>query len=229
MSEATDFNFDRASLTPEAIAARLAVERRLRVVKHRPANTLYVRPNLDFYQEQARRLHKAQPSSKLHAAQLTVARGVGFPSWPKLVAALRARERAANDLSESLARRDHDAILRIAREHPLALLDAGCVASLDELQLLLRIVPMRRHEPDMLTDLLDAVAEHHKPQGLEECVGMLMNSGADPFHAYDIIEERRERAAASPKGEQAVEMFENALGVLAWVVDEPEDGYMSKD
>jgi hypothetical protein len=211
----------------------LAEERRLRRLKHRPANLLHVRPNLDYYHEQARRLHKSHrekdPASKLHAAQFAVARGVGFASWPMLAAAIHARERAANELHEALLRRNHEAIVRIVREQPLALLDAGSVAFPEELGLLLKLVPMRRHDPDMLTALLDAVAEHHKPEGLEECVGVLLNWGADPFYANDTIEDRRERAEASPNGAQAAELFQNALGVLAWYVDEPEHEYMPQD
>jgi hypothetical protein len=34
---------------------------------------------------------------------------------------------------------------------------------------------------------------------------------------------------ATPTGAQAAELFEGALGVLAWYVDEPEDGYMTND
>lgn len=233
MSEAKHPHFDPSQFTVEAIGARLVGERRRRRRERRPANTLHVRPNLDFYQEQARRLHSARrekdPSAELHAAQFEVAGGLGFPSWPKLAAAIHARERAANELREALRRRDTEAIAGISSEHPNALLDAGCVASPDDLWVLLRTVPMRRHNPDMLSALLDAVAEHHAPEGLEECVGALLNWGADPFYANDTIEERRDRAEASPNGAHSAEVFQNALGVLAWYVDEPEDGYMTKD
>lgn len=233
MSESINLRFDPTCFTAEAISARLAEGRRLRRLTRRPANTLHVRPNLDHYREQARRLHKSQreqdPSSKLHAAQFAVAQRVGYASWPKLAAAIHARERAANELREALLRRNHDSIIRIVRKHTLVLLDAASVASPDELELLLKLVPMSRHNPDMLTALLDAVAEHHEPEGLEECVGMLLNQGADPYYANDTIEERRELAAVSPKGAKAVELLEGALGVLAWYVDEPDNEYMPED
>lgn len=235
MSEDANPPFDPAAFTPEAISARLAEERRLRRLQHRPANTLHIRPNLDYYRRQARRLHESQrekdPSSKLHAAQLAVARGVGYASWPRLVAAIRDREHAANELREALLRRDHEAIVRIVRKHPLALLDVGCVAPPDELGLLLEFVPVSEYDSDLRTALLDAVAEHHEPEGLEECVRMLLNwwSVVDSFYANDTIEERRERAAASPKGTRAVEMFDNTLGVLVWYVDEPDYDYMPED
>lgn len=233
MSEATNPQFDPSQYTIEAIGARLVDERRRRRREHRPANTLHVRPNLDYYHDRARRLHKSQcerdPAAELHAAQFEVARGVGYASWPKLAAAIHARERAANELREALRHRHSEAIVRIVREHPNALFDAGCVASPDDLWLLLKTVPMRRHDPDMLTALLDAVAEHHAPEGLEECVGALLNGGADPFYANDTIEERRDRAEASPNGAQAAELYQNALGVLASYVDVPENDYMSED
>lgn len=233
MSEASNPPFDPAHFSLGAIGARLAEERRLRRLKHRPANTLHVRPNLNYYHEQARRLHRSQraddPSAKLHSAQFEVARGVGYASWPRLASAIQARAVAANELREALQRRNHEAIVRIVREQPFALLDAGCVASPGDLGLLLKHVPMRRHDPDMLSALLDAVAEHHEPEGLEECVGMLLNWGADPYYANDTIEVRRERAAASPNGAQAAELFENALGVLVWYLDEPENEYLCKD
>lgn len=233
MSEANHAPFDPSHFGIEAIGARLVEERRRRRREHRPANTLHVRPNLGFYQEQARRLHTSRrekdPSAELHAAQFEVAGGLGFPSWPKLAAAIHARERAATELREALRHRDSEAIVRIVREHPDALLDAGCVASPEELWLLRRLVPMRRRDPDILTALLDAVAEHHAPEALEECVRMLLSEGADPFYANDTIEERRDRAEASATGAHSAELFQNALGVLAWYVDEPEDGYMTND
>jgi len=233
MSEPKNPHFEHSQFTIEAIAARLAEERRQRRREHRPANKLHVRPNLEYYQEQARRLLKSHcehdPSAELHSAQFEVARGLGFASWPKLAAAIHARERAATELRGALGLRDNEAIVRIACEHPDSLLDAGCVASPDELHLLRRLVPMRRHNPDMLTALLDAVAEHHAPQGLVECVGMLLSEGADPFYANDTIEERRDRVEASPSGAQVAELFQNVLGVLAWYVDEPENEYMPED
>lgn len=228
MSEATNPQFDPENNSLEAIAARLTEERQRRRLTHQPANNLHVRPNLDHYRKLARRLQKTQleedPSARLHAAQLAVARDVGFASWRGLVAAIRKRDRASRALRDALRCRDQERILRVVREHPLALLDAGSVASPDELELLLRIVPMSRHDPDMLTDLLDAVAEHHTPEGLAECVGMLLNRGADPFYANDTIEDRRERFEASPNGEQDAELLDSALGIMAWYVDEPDDG-----
>lgn len=233
MSEATNPQFDQTRFTPEAIGERLADERRQRRLKRRPANTLPVRPNLEHYHEQARRLHKSQrehdPSAKLHSAQFEVAQNLGYASWPKLAAAIRDRGAAAHELREALQRRDHEVIVRIVREHPLALLDAGCVASPNELELLLRSVPVPEYDAAVRTALLDAVAEHHEPEGLEECVRMLLGGRVDPFYANDTIEERWVRADASPNGARAAELFQNALGVLVWYVDEPDNEYMPED
>jgi hypothetical protein len=228
MSEAANAQSDAFSTSMEAIGARLAEERCLRRLERRPANSLHVRPNLDHYRKQARRLQK-ENDLRLHEAQLAVARSVGFASWRKLIARIKARNRAADGLQEALLSHDHDAIGEIVREQPDSLLDAGSVASPDEMRLLLELVPLSRNDPDMLTELLDAVAEHHDPEGLGECVGMLLTLGADPFYANDTIEERWERAEASTQGAKSAEMFEDALGILAWYVDEPEDSYMTKD
>ncbi|MBX3387692.1 MAG: hypothetical protein KF768_14075 [Phycisphaeraceae bacterium] len=235
MSEATNSQFDPSQFTTEAIAARLVDERRRRRREHRPSNALHVRPNLVYYQDQARCLHKSQcetdPTAELHAAQFEVARGLGYASWPKLAAAIHARERAAKSLCEALRRRDNEAVSRIVREHPHALLDAGCVASPNELGWLLEVVPVSRHDSKLRTALLDAVAEHHDPEGLEECVRLLTDwSDVDPDYADDTIRERWQRAEASPNGARAAELLENALGVLSWLTDPPDySEYMSED
>lgn len=234
MSEAINPQFDPTCFTPEAIGARLAEDRRLRRLNRRPGNTLHVRPNLAYYQEQARSIQRSRrendPKFKLHAAQLELARGLGFVSWPKLVAAIHARERATNELQDALFNRDQDAVARIVRAHPLSVFDAGCIASPDELGLLLEFVLGFEHDSDRRIDLLDAVAEHHAPEGLEECVRMLLNGRvAVPLYANDIILDRRERAAASQNGARAVELFDNVLSVLVWYVDEPDFDYMPED
>ena len=235
MSEPTNPQFDASDNTIEAIAARLAEARRVRRLQRRPANALHVRPNLVYYQEQVRRLYKSRreqdPTTTVHSSQLQFAISVGFPSWRKLAAAIHARERAAHELHEALRRRHKDAIVRIVREHPDALLDAGCVASAEELGLLLEVVPISRHDSQLRTALLDAVAEHHGPEGLEECVRLLTDwSDVDPDYADDTIKDRWQRAEASPNGTRSAELFENALGVLSWLTDPPDySEYMSED
>jgi hypothetical protein len=59
---------------------------------------------------------------------------------------------------------------------------------------------MSRRNPDTLSALHDAVAGHHGAEGIEECVGILLNRGAAPFYADDAIRERSERASAGPAG-----------------------------
>ncbi len=233
MSEATNPQFEGVQKSLAEISARLAEDRRRRRQERRPASTLHVRPNLAHYRLQARRLHESRRASdstlKLHAAQLEVARSVGFASWRKLAAAIHDRERAAAQLFEALRRGDHEAIARIVREYPHSLLDAGCVASPEELQLLMNIVLASGDQASIPTILLDSVAEHHKPEGLEECVRILLGLGADPLYANDAIEERRERVGRNPDGTEAAELFDNALGVLVWYVDEPEYDYLPED
>jgi hypothetical protein len=235
MSEPTNPQLDTSQYTMEAIAARMAEGRRVRRLGRRPANALHVRPNLAYYQEQVRRLYKSQreqdPTTTVHSTQLQFAIGIGFPSWPKLAAAIHARERAANEVREALRRRHNEEIVRIIREHPHALLDAGCVASPEELGLLLEVVPVSRHDSKLRTALLDAIAEHHDPEGLEECVRLLTDwSDVDPDYADDTIRDRWQRAEASPNGTRSAELFENALGVLSWLTDSPDySEYMSED
>lgn len=235
MSESPTPHPEPSSVTFEAIAARLEEHCRQRRLERRPANVLHVRPNLEYYKEQARQLQKSRresnPSAGLHAAQLEIAREFGFASWPKLTAAIDARSTAAAELSDALGRRDSQAVLRIARDHPDAILDAGCIATSDELGMLIEIVPVSRHDPKMRTALLDAVAEHHAPEGLEECVRLLTDwSDVDADYAEDVIQERLRRAEASPHGERAAELFQNTLGVLSWITDPPDmSEYMSED
>lgn len=227
MSEPINPQFDPSQYTMEAIAARLEESRRERRLKRRPANALHVRPNLDYYREQAQRLHKSQrehdSSAKVHLAQLQIANSLGFPSWPNLAAAIRDRERAANELCDALRRGQHEAITRVVRAHPHALLDAGCVASPTELGLLLEIVPVSNNDAKRRNALLDAVAEHHDPDGLEECIRLLTDwSDVDPDYADDTIKARWLRAEASPNGARDAELLENALGVLSWLTDPPD-------
>lgn len=235
MSESPTPHPEPSSFTFEAIAARLEEHRRQRRLERRPANALHVRPNLEYYKDQARRLHRSQrvnnPSTELHAAQLGIARELGFASWPKLAAAIDARSTAATELRAALGRRDSDAVLRIARDHPDAILDAGCIATPDELGMLIEIVPVSRHDPKSRTALLDAVAEHHAPEGLEECVRLLTDwSDVDADYAEDVIHERLRRVEESPHGERSAELFQNTLGVLSWITDPPDTSeYMSED
>lgn len=235
MSESPTPHSEPSSFTFEAIAARMEERRRQRRLERRPANALHVRPNLEYYKEQARQLHKSRresnPSAGLHTAQLEIAREFGFVSWPKLAAAIDARSTAAAELSAALGRRDSEAVLRIARDNPDAILDAGCIATPDELGLLIEILPVSRHDQKMRTALLDAVAEHHAPEGLEECVRLLTDwSDVDADYAEDVIHERLRRAETSPHGEGAAELFQNTLGVLSWITDPPDTSeYMSED
>lgn len=235
MSESPTPHTEPSSSSFEAIAARMEEHRRQRRLERRPANTLHVRPNLEYYKEQARQLHKsrrvANPSAELHSSQLEIARDLGLASWPKLAAAIDARNNTATELSTALARRNSEAVLRIAREHPDAILDAGCVATPDELGLLIEIVPVSRHDSKMRTALLDAVAEHHAPEGLEECVRLLTDwSDVDADYAEDVIHERLRRAEESPHGERSAELFQNTLGVLSWITDPPDTSeYMSEN
>jgi hypothetical protein len=235
MSESPTPHLDPSFFTSEALAARMEGDRRQRRLERRPAKTLHDRPNLEFYKDEALRLHKSRlkkdPSAELHAAQLEIARGLGFASWPKLTAAIATRNATATELRAALGRRDSDAVLRIARDHPDAILDAGSIASPDELEMLIEIVPVSRHDPKMRTALLDAVAEHHVPEGLEECVRLLTDwSDVDADYAEDVIHERLRRAEESPHGERSAELFQNTLGVLSWITDPPDmSEYMSED
>lgn len=235
MSEGPNPQSSPALTGDDLVWANLRESRRLRRLKHRPPNTLPVRPCLEYYVKRARELHKAEreqdSSSKLHSAQFAVARGLGLSSWRKLVAAIQSRDCEANELSIALAQRDAEAIRRIVGEHPLALLDVGSVAPPDELGLLLEVVPVSRHDSKLRTALLDAVAEHHDPEGLEECVRLLTDwSDVDPDYADDTIKDRWQRAEASPNGARAAELLENALGVLSWLTDPPDySEYMSED
>lgn len=235
MSESPTPHPEPSSHTFEAIAARLEEHRRRRRLERRPANALHVRPNLEYYKDQARQLHKSRresnPSAALHAAQLEIARHCGFASWPQLAAAIDARSTTAMGLSTALGRRDSEAVLRIARDHPNAILDAGCVATPDELGRLIEIVPVSRHDSKMRTALLDAVAEHHSPEGLEECVRLLTDwSDVDADYAEDVIHERLRRAEESPHGGPTAELLQNTLGVLSWITDPPDTSeYMSED
>lgn len=96
--------------------------------------------------------------------------------------------------------------------------------------MLLECVPVSRFDSKLRTALLDAVAEHHKPKGLDECVRMLLDwTDADPLYANDVIQDRRARAEASPSGAEDAETFDNVLGYLAWFVDEPDYDYMPED
>lgn len=234
MSELTSPYFDPSKLGFELVAARMEEERRARRLARRPANALHVRPHLDYYREQASLLHKSQlaqdPAATLHSAQFEVARSVGYPSWPKLAAAIHNRKYAADQLSNALGRGDTGAIVRIVRKHAHALLDAGCIASPEELGLMLKIVPGLRRDSKLRTALLDAVAEHHRPEGLDECVRVLTDWGeVEPFYADDIIKDRWRRAEESPNGAQAAKSFEDAIGVLCWLTDPPDySEYMSE-
>jgi hypothetical protein len=227
--------FDPNHFTPEGIAERLDEDRRQRRLKHRPANGLPVRPNLDYYRKQARSLHESQrksdPLATLGAAQSVIARGLGCISWHALALTIQSRMRAADELKQALLRRDQKAIARIVTQHPHALVDAGCVATPEDLGVLLEIVPVSRHDSKLRTALLDAVAEHHDPEGLEECVRILTDwSDVDPDYADDVITERLMRAEESPSGAHVAELFENARGVLSWLTN-PVDysEYMSED
>lgn len=235
MSDPAFPHFNPKDFSLEGIAARLAEERRNRRLKHRPANTLPVRPNLEYYRDQARILQASQresdPMAALAGAQTVIARRFGFISWRELAVTIQARKRAADELIQALRCRDHKAIARTVRVRPDALLDAGCVASPESLQLLLKVVPVSRHDSKLRTALLDAVAEHHEPEGLEECVRLLTDwSDVDPDYADDTIKDRWQRAEASPNGARSAELFENALGVLSWLTDPPDySEYMSED
>lgn len=235
MSESPTPHPEPSSLSFEAIAARMEEHRRQRRLERRPANALHVRPNIKYYKEQARRLHKSRresnPSAKLSAAQFEIARELGFASWPKLAAAVDARNNTATELSTALGRRNSEAVLRIAREHPDAILDAGCIATPDELGMLIKIVPVSRHDSKMRTAILDAVAEHHAPEGLEACVRLLTEGGVvDADYAEDVIHQRLRRAEESPHGQRSAELFQNTLGVLSWITDPPDTSeYMSED
>jgi hypothetical protein len=234
MSEAPMPNFESFQKSIEAIAERLRDERNRRQLERRPPNTLHVRPNLDHYRDRAWRLHTSQrkqhPTAKLHSAQLEIARGLGFASWRKLADAIKGRREAANQLCAALARRDREAILRIARDHPHAVFDGGCIVSPEELRLLIDVLSITNRNSKLRTALLDAVAEHHRPEGLGECCQILTGwSEVNADYAADVIWNRQQRVEDAPDGERMEELFEEALGVLAWVTDPPDDSeYMTE-
>lgn len=234
MSEAPTPFFDSFQKSLAEISRRLREARRLRRLERRPPSVLHVRPNLEFYRDEAWQLYKSQQkqdaAAKLSSAQLQVARGLGFASWRKLAAAIKARRDAANELCAALGRKDRDAVLRVARDHPHAVLDGGCVVSPDELGLLIEVLQITNRDFKVRTALLDAVAEHHDPEGLAECFQRLTSwADVDADYAADVISSRQQRAEDTPDGERLEELFEEALGVLSWITDPPDDSeYMTE-
>lgn len=234
MSEAPKPNFDPFQNSLEAIVERLRSERNRRQLERRPPNTLHVRPNLDHYRDRAWRLHisqrKQDSTAKLHSAQLEIARGLGFASWRKLADAIKGRREAANQLCAALARGDREAIRRIARDHPHAVFDGGCVVAPEELRLLIDVLSITNRDSKLRTALLNAVAEHHRPEGLSECCQILTSwSEVDADYAADVISNRQQRVEDAPDGERLYEVFEEALGVLSWITDPPDDSeYMTE-
>lgn len=139
------------------------------------ARSLPLRPNLDWLKKYARQrlgeLRVANPSARLHEAQLAVAREFGFASWRKLKAHVDAATHAA------------------APQIP-AIMDASVAERI--------FAAIRADDPDQWTTLLDAepgVIHHRLPNGqtalhaaaqqeATNAVAILLDRGADANARY---------------------------------------------
>jgi ankyrin repeat protein len=143
------------------------------------------RPDLDQLRRQAKQLRRAEGIT-LSAAQLRIARGLGFASWPKLKAAVESAgmdrpARALALVNASTTGRTGRALRLLAEDPGVARFDVRTAAVLGDLEF------VRDARPADLDDTLIHVCHSHwhridpaRAPGLLDIATHLLDAGANP-------------------------------------------------
>lgn len=230
----SDENFGKGTGSSDGFDHFEAVQRRVREErrqKHRPPDKLPIRPNVEYYRKTAkdelRSRQGSEPELGVQLVQMQIAKRLGFASWPELVSAIENRNAAAQAFESALARNDLDAARALASENLEAALDVAATSAPDRFGLIFSLLQRLFPKRDVTTLLLNALVEHHTPDGMYDCVVQLMQYSPDGDYAMDVLHFRLSELEVRPGTERDIEAIDEVMSQVAWLIDDSEFDYLS--